>query len=202
MNTNDMKRESRESGKSCRPQGHLCQFSPFRAWMLDNGIRRFFQNPKRITGPYVKEGMTAIDIGSGAGMFTIPIAEMVGDSGKVIAVDVQQEMLDLVAKKSEQRGMGSRIRIHRNGPDSIGLDEKADFVLSFYMLHEVPDRDTFLQEVCGLMKPGGKYLVVEPAFHLPESAFEDSVGRAERAGFRLAGNPKIFLSRAALFVRA
>jgi len=170
--------------------------------MLDNGIRRIFQNPKNIVGPYVKEGMTVIDIGCGPGMFMRAIAEMAGDTGCVIAVDIQQEMLDLARLKSERRNLSSRIRFHKSEPDRIGITENADFILSFYMVHEVPDRDAFLKEVHGLLKPGGKYLVVEPTSHVSRDAFEDTVKYARDAGFRVVSFPKIALSRAALFTLA
>jgi len=189
----------KDTGKG---HGDLFRYSPFRGWMLNNGIRRLFQNPKKIVGPYVREGMTTIDIGCGPGMFSLAMASMVGDSGKVIAVDVQQEMLDQVCVKSVMLGLASRIRFHKSEPERIGVDEKADFILSFYMVHEVPDRDTFLREVRGLLKPGGKYLIVEPVFHVSEEAFEDTVNSANSAGFKPIFWPKIALSRAALFTVA
>jgi ubiquinone/menaquinone biosynthesis C-methylase UbiE len=179
--------------------GDLCRYSPVMGWMLDNMVRRLFQNPKKIVGPYVKKGMTIIDIGCGPGMFTIAMAKMVGETGKVIAVDVQQEMLDLVRTKSEQKGLVSRIRFHRSKPDRLDITEKADFILSFYMVHEVPDRDTFLKEVQGLLKPEGKYLIVEPDFHVSKEDFEDTMASARKAGLKPVFYPKVLLSRAALF---
>jgi ubiquinone/menaquinone biosynthesis C-methylase UbiE len=180
-------------------KGDICRYSLFRGWMLDNGIRRLFQNPKNIISDYVAEGMTAIDIGCGTGMFTLAMAEMVGNTGTVIAVDVQQEMVDQVRLKSRKQNLISRIQFHKSELNQIGVVEKADFILSFYMVHEVPDRDAFLKEVHGLLKPGGKYLVVEPVFHVSEIAFSDTIRLARSAGFKLEGNPKIWLSRAALF---
>jgi len=155
-------------------KGDICRYSLFRGWMLDNGIRRLFQNPKNIISDYVAEGMTAIDIGCGTGMFTLAMAEMVGNTGTVIAVDVQQEMVDQVRLKSRKQNLISRIQFHKSELNQIGIVEKADFILSFYMVHEVPDRDVFLKEVHGLLKPGGKYLVVEPVFHVSEIAFSDT----------------------------
>ncbi|WML66887.1 MAG: hypothetical protein METHP_00353 [Methanoregula sp. SKADARSKE-2] len=73
------------------------------------------------------------------GMFSIPLARMIGPSGKVIAVDVQQKMLVLVRKKSENRGLTSRITFYRNFPDSL-LTEQADLILSFWMVYEVRTR--------------------------------------------------------------
>lgn len=188
--------------KNCKKTGEVYRYSPFRGWMLDNGIRRLFQNPKNIVGDYVKEGMTAIDIGCGPGMFTLAMAKMVGDTGNVIAVDIQQEMLDLVRVKSERLKLTPRIRFHRSEPNRIGVAEKADFILSFYMVHEVPDRSAFLREVHGLLKPGGKYLVVEPSSHVSEEAFTETKAAAGEAGFNAIYYPKIALSRAALFTLA
>jgi ubiquinone/menaquinone biosynthesis C-methylase UbiE len=182
--------------------GDICRYTPFMGRMLDNGIRRVFQNPKKIVGPYVKEGMTVIDIGCGPGMYTLAMAAMVGDTGKVIAMDVQQEMLDVVKTKSEQQNLFPRIRFHKSNPDSLGVAEKADFILSFYMVHEVPDRDAFFREVKGLLKEGGKYLIVEPPFHVSKAAFEDTVDKARRAGLKPVFSPKILLSRATLFILA
>lgn len=188
--------------EDCKKTGEVYHYSPFRGWMLDNSIRRLFQNPKNIVGDYVKEGMTAIDIGCGPGMFTLAMATMVGDAGTVIAVDIQQEMLDLVRKKAGRKGFVSRIRFHRSEPDRTGVTEKADFILSFYMVHEVPDRGAFLLEVQGLLKPGGKYLIVEPEFHVSEEAFAETVADAGKAGLKPVLYPKVRMSRAALFTLA
>ena len=70
------------------------------------------------------------------------------------------------------------------------------------MVHEVPDRDAFLREVHGLLKPGGKYLIVEPKFHVSREAFEDTVEDAKKAGFRPVSFPRILGGRSALFTLA
>ena len=66
--------------------GRVCPVE--RAGSLDNTIRRWLQNPKKILGPYLDEGMTVVDIGCGPGFFSIDMAQMVGKSGRVIAVDL------------------------------------------------------------------------------------------------------------------
>jgi ubiquinone/menaquinone biosynthesis C-methylase UbiE len=198
MKSDSSKKESMVTMRK-NNHGDLCRYSPFKGWMLDNGIRRLFQDPKKIVGSYVKEGMTVIDIGCGPGMFTLAMAKMVGETGKVIAVDVQHEMLDVVRTKSEQKGLVSRIRFHRAEPERLGVGEKADFILSFYMVHEVPDRDRFLKEVRMLLKPGAKYLIVEPDFHVSKEAFKDTVDAARRVGLKPVFYPKVLWSRAALF---
>ncbi len=190
------------TGLQPNDHAHICRYSPLKGWLLNNRIRGLFQNPKDILGPCVKNGMTAIDIGCGPGMFTLAMASMVGEDGRVIAVDIQQEMLDLVRRKSDQQHLTPRIKFHKSEPARLNVTEKADFILSFYMVHEVPDQNAFLAEVHDLLEPAGTYLVVEPGWHVSEAAFDDTVQQALRAGFELTGHPHISLSRAALFTVA
>ena len=50
--------------------------------------------------------MMALDFGSGMGIFSVAMARMVGDEGLVIAVDVQQQMLDVLSKRATKAGVG------------------------------------------------------------------------------------------------
>jgi len=180
----------------------IYKFSPISAFMLDNPIRRFFQNPVKILSPYIRNGMTVIDIGCGPGMFSLVMAELVGPQGKVIAVDLQQEMLDAIKRKSDRSGLTSRMRFHRNTPGQLGIPEKADFILSFYMVHEVPDQPAFFREVKDILKPHAKYLLVEPGFHVSRKAFYEEIERARRSGLAVVESPKMIFSRAAVFETA
>jgi ubiquinone/menaquinone biosynthesis C-methylase UbiE len=130
------------------------------AFPLDNPIRRLIHSPNKILGGHIKSGQTVLDIGCGPGTFTIAMAKMVGYTGKVIAADVQDEMLQLLRKKAIKQGLESRIITHKCGPDRIGVSERVDFALAFYMVHEVPNAEAFLREVVSILKPGGKVLVV------------------------------------------
>jgi ubiquinone/menaquinone biosynthesis C-methylase UbiE len=111
---------------------------------------------------------------------------------------MQQEMLDLVKRKSDRAGLTDRIRFYRCRQDSLDTDAKADFILSFYMVHEVPDRDVLFREVSGLLEPGGRYLIVEPAGHVSREAFEETLRHAEKTGFIVEDRPKVRFSRAAM----
>ncbi len=168
------------------------------AWFLDNWIRRSLHNPDKIVGRYIEKGQTVLDLGSGPGMFSLAMARMVGVGGKVISVDIQEEMLQILRRKSEDAGLQSRIHLHRSGPDGIGIDEKVDFALAFYMVHEVPDKGKFLREVASLLKPGGRLLIVEPKFHVSEPSFEETLEVAIASGLKLISRSKVLLSRAAL----
>jgi len=70
-----------------------------RAGGLDNSFRRLLQNPRTILKIYISRGMTVLDLGCGPGFFSIEIAKLLNDSGKVIAADLQEGMLEKVIKK-------------------------------------------------------------------------------------------------------
>ena len=165
---------------------------------LDNPVRRWIQNPRKILAPYVKQGMTVLDVGCGPGFFSREMARMVGDSGRVIAADLQEGMLNKLKEKIAGTELEKRIVLHKCPGDSIGLATPVDFVLAFYMLHELPDPEAFLREIAAILKPGGHLLIVEPPFHASKAAFSEVIQKAKVAGFTLVEQPKIFFSRTAL----
>ena len=166
-----------------------------RAGILDNAIRRWGQNPRKILGPYIKEGMTVLDLGCGPGFFAIDIAQMVGISGRVIASDLQEGMLQKIKDKIQETEVEKRIILHQCKENRIGLSEKVDFVLAFYMIHEVPDQKEFFNEVRSILKPGGQIFIAEPSFHVSKTQFEKTIKNAQLAGFVPVAKPKVFLSR-------
>lgn len=63
---------------------------------MESRIRRWVQNPRKILSPYIDSGMTVLDFGCGPGFFSLDMADMVGDSGKDMAADLQVGMLAIV----------------------------------------------------------------------------------------------------------
>jgi ubiquinone/menaquinone biosynthesis C-methylase UbiE len=169
-----------------------------RAGSLDNGIRRWLHDPQKILGPYIREGMTVLDIGCGPGLFTIDMAQMVGKSGRVIAADLQDGMLEKLRNKIQETELEQRITLHRCGEDRIGVSDGVDFVLAFYMVHEVPDQQKFFDEVRSTLKPDGLVLIVEPPLHVSKRAFEETIDKARNVGLTPVERPRVFLSKAAV----
>lgn len=178
---------------------HICSHKM--AFMLDNWIRKLFQNPRKIVGEYIKQGDTVIDLGCGPGFFTIEMARLVGSKGKVIAADLQEEMLEHVKRKTAAKNLTGRIEFHRCKSDCIGLqlDKKADFILAFYMVHETPNPAAFFEEVKPLLNKGGKFLVVEPRMHVNREMYGKMIELAENAGFHVLVTPKKKGGHSALF---
>jgi ubiquinone/menaquinone biosynthesis C-methylase UbiE len=117
------------------------------------------------------------------------MAEMVGSTGHVIAVDLQPGMLDRVRKKASRKGVAGRIAYHQCRADRIGLECAADFMLAFYMVHETPDPRRFFEEARSMLTAGGRLLVVEPKMHVSQASFESMVAGAARAGLKPVDHP-------------
>jgi ubiquinone/menaquinone biosynthesis C-methylase UbiE len=165
---------------------------------LDSKIHRWLQNPQKILRPYVKEGMDVLEVGCGPGFFTLDIARMVGKSGRVVAVDLQEGMLQKVRDKVRGSEVEGRIVLHRCEEDRLGVSGSFDLVFLFYVVHEVPDRRALFRELVALLKDGGLVYVEEPPFEVSKKAFEETLRIAGDAGFEVVGRPKRFPDRAAV----
>ncbi|MFA7419433.1 MAG: methyltransferase domain-containing protein [Melioribacteraceae bacterium] len=165
---------------------------------LDNRFRRLFQNPQKILSPYLKKGETALDVGCGPGFFTLDMAKLVGETGRVIGADLQEGMLNIVRVKIKGTELENRIVLHKCGQDKIGLTEKVDFVLMFYMVHEVPNRNSLFGEITKLLNPDGKVLLVEPPIHVSKAAFAETLMIAQNCGLKVTSRPKMFPDKVAV----
>lgn len=178
-------------------RNHVCPW--WLCFTFDNPLRKLFHNPIQILSPYVHQGDTVIDIGPGMGYFSLPMAELVGSGGRVIAIDIQQKMLSVLTARAKKKGVSERIQTHLASPNSLGYHERADFILAFWMAHEVPDQERFLSEINDLMKPQGLFLLVEPVIHVSKNSFQRTIGAAQKTGFVIKEYPEIRMSQSALF---
>ena len=169
---------------------------------LDNRVRRWLQNPQKILSPFVSEGMTALDVGCGPGFFSVELARLVGPEGKVIAVDLQQGMLDKLASKIKGTDLSTRIRLVRCDQSRLNVSGTVDFILTFYMVHEVPDQLAFFRQLFPLLDEKGRCLLVEPKlFHVSRRQFQETIHHAEAVGFVSAPGPRLPLSWSAVLAK-
>lgn len=182
--------------KMANRKNHICPVE--RAGSLDSRSRRWFQNPWKILSPYIKEGMTVLDFGCGPGYFTIDIARMVGKSGRVIAVDLQEGMLQKLREKIHGTELEERIILHKCEENTIGVSSNIDFALAFYMVHELSNQEEFFKEIETILKPKGQFLIVEPPFHVSKAVFEETIRKTRDAGFTDVERPKVLFSKAAI----
>jgi ubiquinone/menaquinone biosynthesis C-methylase UbiE len=166
-----------------KPAGHPIVCPWWLCFTFDNPLRKIFHRPEKILSPYLRPGDNAVDIGSGMGYFAIPMARLVGPLGRVTAVDIQAKMLSVVASRAMKKGVGDRIQTHLAFSESLGVHDQADLVLAFWMVHEVPDQRRLLAEIRDLLKPKGRFLLVEPKFHVRRDNFENTLRIARELGF-------------------
>ena len=168
------------------------------AYTFDNPLRRSFHRHEKIFGPYVAEGMTVLDVGCGMGFFSIGLAKLVGNNGCVIAADVQQKILNVLENRAEKAGVANRIRIHKCEPNKLGVESTVDFILAFWMVHEVPNTTIFFRQLRSCLRPSGKVLIAEPRFHVSSSRFHEILVSAQVSGLNLCETPFFRFSRCAV----
>ena len=96
---------------------HICP--PQYVWTFDNFLRPLVHNPEKLFGPFIKPGMRVMDVGCGAGFAVLGMAKLVGETGQVIAVDVQAEMLAKVEKRVQKAGFENRVETHLSRVDDV-----------------------------------------------------------------------------------
>ena len=160
-------------------------------YLLINPLRKLFENPDKLLKPHITSGMTVLDVGSGMGFFSLPIARMVGAEGKVVCVDVQEKMLKSLEKRARKAGLSERIETRICRQSSLGLDdlnEAVDFALAFAVVHEVPNTTLFFDEIFNTLKPTGKLLIAEPKGHVSEKDFNRTISVAQQNRFKIIDN--------------
>ena len=116
-----------------------------------------------------------------------------------ISMQKFQHILEKIKNKIKGNELEKRIEVHKCGSNSIGINEKVDFILCFYMIHEVPDQDKLFDELKSILKPIGKLYIIEPKFHVSKKSFEGMIDRIKDIGFEIIDRPKVFFSRTVLF---
>ena len=170
-------------------------------YLLSSPLRKLIQNPKKILSPHVKPGMTVVDVGCAMGFFSIPMAGMVGPNGRIVCVDIQEKMLQSHKKQAAKAGVDAAMtyRLCANGSLALeDFDQGVDFILAFAVVHEVPDQAKLFAETFRALKPGARLLLCEPAGHVSQQQFKDTVAMAQASGYGVIDCPKIGKSHAAL----
>ncbi|MDA3879713.1 MAG: class I SAM-dependent methyltransferase [Prolixibacteraceae bacterium] len=168
-----------------------------------NPLRKYQHNPDKILAPHIKPGMQVLDYGCGMGYFSLHMARMVGENGKVYCVDIQPKMLKNLERRTRKAGytdIVSSILVGENY-EPQKLKNQIDFALLFAVVHEVPNQQKLFNEVYAMLKPGGKVLFAEPPGHVKPTEFEISVAKALNAGFTISEEKPSQKKLAVLFAK-
>lgn len=161
---------------------HVCPW--WLGFFLVTPLRKCAHDPEKILDGYIKPGMKVIDYGCANGYFSLPMARMVGENGKVVGFDIQEKMIGKLLSRAEKAGLQKQIegRLVTMPNAFNGMQETVDFALLFAVAHEVPDRAQLFKNISAMLKPGAKLLFAEPKGHVSKSDFEHSLLMAARAG--------------------
>lgn len=128
----------------------------------------------------VKEGDTVVDLGSGAGIDCFLAAKRVGESGKVIGIDMTPEMLAKARANAEQGGY-SNVEFREGEIESLPIeDNSVDVIISNCVINLSPEKDKVFAEMHRVLKPGGKFFVSDIVLRraLPESILNSQAAYA------------------------
>lgn len=154
------------------------------SWLVDNALRRRYMGP--VLGRIgIRPGDKVLELGPGPGAFTLGAAELVGPAGRLVAVDIQPEMIEQVVTRIRAAGLRN-VETHVASAYELPLeDESLDVAFLVTVLPEIPDRTRALAELHRVMREGGLLSITEE-FYDPDYLFASEVVRlVESAGFRL-----------------
>lgn len=146
-----------------------------------------------VDGLELKPGQVVADIGAGSGVISLRMSERVGPQGKVLAVDIQQEMLDALAVKCKQKGIENIEPVlgtttsPRLKPGSVDLVVMVDVYHEFDMPYEM------LLEISKSLKPGGRIAFVEYRKEDPKVPIKEVHKMSEAQVKKEAGAPEFKL---------
>lgn len=174
------------------------QIAPAMSWVYADWLtrpeREREEQPDRLVNALdIQPGATVVDLGAGVGYFSWRLARKVGRSGKVIAVEIQQEMLDMLAVNLRDRGI-ENVEMVLATPRDPRLPESAvDLVLLVDVYHELAHPALTLAHIRRSLKPAGRLVVVEyrkdqpdlPIHPLHKMSVAEVRSEIEPAGFDL-----------------
>ena len=169
--------------------------------VIDNFLRPLLHSSNKLFMPYVRPGMTVLDVGCGGGFASLGMARLLGENGRVIAADLQPEMLAMVKERAKEAGLTDRVVIHRCNAYQVGVREELDFAVAFWMVHEVQNTRAFFEELFTILKTGGRFFIAEPWFHVSRGDFKRLIEMAEGTGFTVLDKPRVRISRAVVLAR-
>jgi ubiquinone/menaquinone biosynthesis C-methylase UbiE len=109
----------------------------------------------------LKPGMVVADIGAGSGYYTFRMAPQVGDKGKILAVDIQKEMLDIIRQRTKEKKLSNVEPVMGTEADPKLPDASADLILMVDVYHEFSHPYEMTEKMIKGLKTGGKLVFVE-----------------------------------------
>ena len=123
---------------------------------LDEATRRSWFNPEKVLEDAgLRSGMVFVDVGCGDGFFTILAAQLVGEKGKVYAVDTDASAIERLKRRAAEKGLGNVKAVVVEAEETVFCDGCADVVFYSIVLHDFHDPAKVLLIAMRMLKPSG-----------------------------------------------
>ena len=143
-------------------------------------------------------GERVLEVGPGAGYYSLSVAESLGPEGRLDLFDIQQEMLDLTLRRGQERGLSNLVATQGDARQLPYRDDTFDAAFLVTVLGEVPDQERALRELARVVKPTGRVVNGE-LFGDPHWVSPGALRRrASAAGLvveRRVGSPLAYFAR-------
>ncbi len=125
----------------------------------DDEARREWQNPEAILADIgLGPGMVFADLGCGEGFFALPAARIVGERGRIYALDINAESIGHLRAAAEKEGLENISAMAGEGEDNVLCEECADIVFFGIVLHDFKDAAVVLRNARAMVKPEGRLI--------------------------------------------
>ena len=155
------------------------------SWLVHNSLRRRYMRPV-LDRVGIRPGECVLELGPGPGAFTVDAARRAGPDGRVIAVDIQPEMVAQLEERVRKANL-TNVETHVASAYELPLEnESIDRTFLVTVLPEVPDQNRALAELRRVLKPGGQLSITEEFIDPDYPLSSETIRRVEAAGFELA----------------
>jgi len=139
----------------------------------------------------LREGQIVLDFGCGEGHYAVPAAKLIGEKGKIYALDKDEQVLNQLVQTIEENNLQNIEVIKEESINSLESNS-FDFILCYDVVHYIKDRKTIYHEFYRVLRPKGifslypKHLKNDyPLMELARMRLEDIIKEVEEAGFSL-----------------
>jgi len=156
---------------------------------MESPDRAEWQKPKKVVDYLaIRDGDVIADIGAGSGYFSVLLSKRVGDSGRIYAVDIENEMIEYIEKRAKKERLNNI-----KTDDPLLLESSIDLIFICDTYHHIEGRDNYLKILKKVLKKNGRLAIVD--FHVVDTPVgpplniriskDKIMGEILKAGFKL-----------------
>ena len=129
----------------------------------------------------IEPGQTVADLGAGSGYYSFRIAPLVGRSGKVLAIDIEPQMLEAIAQRAQREHVSNVATVRSSAQDPNLAPGSVDLLFMVDVYHELEYPYEMMTKVRTALKRGGRVALIEPLHKMTERQVRREM---QAAGFK------------------